>query len=182
MAEERKSHDEYFLVRLDNGVQQMPTSSCCVAVASLASEFWYRSCSRRSWFCRFHFVRRFWYLLMRKIFYRNSSCAGVSHLTTFSLASQTNSVDSRPHRDPPQTSIFGNEIFFQGKRVANEWKRFAAGDSVLARLCCLTWLWRAESRVGACLSRCSWTCLPFQCRFPGRQRRNLISSKNKCFA
>lgn len=63
MADDRKSQDEYFLAM---GEQHMLTSSCWAA-DSLTSEFWYRSCSRRSWFWRFHFVRRFWYLLMRKI-------------------------------------------------------------------------------------------------------------------
>lgn len=70
-----KSQDEYFL---DIGEQHRLISSCCVT-DSFAIEFWYRSCSRRNWFWRFHFVRLFWYLLKYSLIYTKAQNKKVSH-------------------------------------------------------------------------------------------------------
>lgn len=149
----------------------MLASSCC---DSFANEFWYRSCSMRSWFCRFHFVRRFWYLTMGnflvKLFTQSKA------LTTFLLAFPTDSVDQRLPRDQPPTNIFGIGTSARGKRAANVWTLFAGGDSVSELLCCLRGMCIADFRVahGACWSICSWTCLQCQYRYPDQRLMSLI--------
>lgn len=80
MAVENKSHDAYFL---EMGEQQRLTSSCC-PTTSFAIEFWYRSCSRRNWFWRFHLVLRFWYLwLLTYISALLSKLVNIQHLNSY---------------------------------------------------------------------------------------------------
>lgn len=100
---------------------------------SFSTVAWCRSCSSRSWFCRFHFVlwqkiiffTRHWTILIIMLFNELSKETMTFYSDTkFWLGSRRVIARRRRRCDPRRSDIFDNEIFAPDKQAERGWRPF----------------------------------------------------------